>query len=86
MTTLNHAFKVWSKFRFVQPRKRLRYGTVPHINFEFYGLGIVSGRRANLLLMGFNAFNTISHFLKTISPSVTHTHLRIKNGTARSRY
>lgn len=46
MITFNiAAFKEWTKFKFIQPNKRLRFGTVPHINFMFYGLGKVSGRR-----------------------------------------
>lgn len=33
--------KVWSKYNFIEPNKKLRYGIVPHIDFEFFGPGIV---------------------------------------------
>lgn len=33
--------KVWSKYDFIEPNKKLRYGIVPHIDFEFFGPGIV---------------------------------------------
>lgn len=30
---------VWSKYNFIIPNKKLRYGTVPHIDFVFFGPG-----------------------------------------------
>lgn len=40
--------KVWILYDFIKPNKKLKYGIVPHIDFEFFGPGLLVSRVAHL--------------------------------------